>query len=119
MALTLNVGQSVPLTLTYLDQNGQPMTVTPDSPPSWSNGNTTVDTLVVAADGESATDTAVTAGTDSIAVSVVVGGASFSASLALTVAPPPQVLTSVEIVAGTPVAAAAPPPAEPPPAPTA
>ena len=120
MALTLNVGQQVQLSLSYLDQNGQPMTVMPDSPPSWSAGNPATDALTVVADGSSAIDVALAAGTDTVGVTVVVGGRSFAASLALTVAPPPQVLTSVEIVAGTPEAAAAPAPVvEPAPAPAA
>lgn len=104
MATTLTLGQTVPLSISYLDQNGQPMTTapTPDAPPVWANGDPTVDTLTVAPDGNSATDLAVAAGADTITVNLSVGGKSFSASLAVTVIPPPQVLTSVEIVAGTP-----------------
>ena len=104
MALTMNIGQSVALSIAYLDQNGQPMTVqpTPDAPPTWTAGDPAVDTLTVAADGNSATDLALAAGADTLTLSVTVGGKTFGATLALTVVPPPQVLTSVEIVAGTP-----------------
>ena len=104
MTLPMNIGQSVALSIAYLDQNGQPMTVqpTPDAPPSWTAGNPAVDTLTVAADGNSATDLAIAAGVDTISLSLAVGGQTFAATLALTVVPPPQVLTSIEIVAGTP-----------------
>ena len=47
MSKTINVGQSLPMTIEYLDQNGIPMSVqpTPDSAPQWSNSNSVADTL--------------------------------------------------------------------------
>ena len=104
MATTDTVGQTLPLSLVYLDQNGAPMATppTPDSPPSWSDTTPATETLTVAPDGMTATALAVAAGTDTVGVTVVVGGKTFSASLAVTVTPAPQVLTSVEIVAGAP-----------------
>lgn len=104
MATTFTVGQSLPLSLAFLDQNGAPMAPppTPDIPPVWSNTTAATETLTVADDGLSAIATAVAAGTDVINVSVTSGGVVFSASLAVTVMAAPQVLTSVEIVAGTP-----------------
>lgn len=101
MATTLTLGQSLPLSIAFLDQNGQPMAPTPapDSPPAWtSSGND----LTVAPDGLSAVLKPTAAGADTVTLSVTVGGKTFSATLAVTVAPIPQVLTSVEIVAGTP-----------------
>jgi hypothetical protein len=110
MAIILNVGQPETLTIAYLDQNGQPMatTPTPDAPPTWSNANPAVDALTVAADGNSATDTGLSGGTDTINLNLSVGGVAFSASAAVTVTPPAQVLSSIEIVAGTPADAAPP-----------
>ena len=104
MAITLNVGQSVPLTIAFLDQHGQPMATMPtlDAPAEWANSNAAVDTLAVADDHLSATDTAVAEGTDTVTLSLSVGGVAFSATLDVTVAAAPQVLTSVEIVPGTP-----------------
>lgn len=107
MALNMTVGQTDGLTIAFLDQNGQPMatTPTPDSPPVWTASTPATDTLAIAADGLSAVDTAVGAGTDTVTLAVVVGGVTFNAQLDVNVtapAPPAQVLTNVAIVAGTP-----------------
>lgn len=93
-------GPPLSLAIAFLDQNGQPMATTPkpDSPPAWSNTTPASETLAASADGLTCTDTAVAAGTDTVNLSVVVGGKTFSASLNVTVSPAPQVLTSVEIV---------------------
>ena len=99
-----SVGQSLPLSIQFLDQNGHEMAVTPtpDAPPAWTNGNPAVDTLTVSADGLSASDLGVSAGADTIGVSLSVGGVSFAASDAVTVTAAPQTLTSIAIVEGTP-----------------
>ena len=57
MAFPIVAGQKDPLTIAFIDQNGNPMSPTPapDSPPSWSNSNTGAATLTVAAEGLSAT----------------------------------------------------------------
>lgn len=102
MATTITVGQTLPLTIAFLDQAGQPMTATPDQPPGWAT-NSTTDLLSVAADGLSATLKGVNPGDDVITLTVIVAGVTFSASLDVTVVAAPQVLTSVEIVPGTPV----------------
>lgn len=104
MATTDTVGQTLPLSIQYLDQHGQPMQTvpTPDAPPSWSNTTPATETLTVAADGLTATALAVAAGTDTINLSLAVGGQTFTASLAVTVAAQPQVLTSIEVVASAP-----------------
>lgn len=98
---TLTVGHKLALAIAFLDANGNPMltTPTPDSPPAWSNTTPATETLVAAADGLSAVATSVAPGTDSISLSVVVGGATFSASLGVEVDAAPQVLTSVQITA--------------------
>lgn len=107
MAASLQVGQTAPLSIAFLDQSGNPMatTPTPDSPPSWTNTSPTIETLTVADGGLTATLTALAAGDDEVSLTVVVGGQTFTASVAVTVtaeAPPAQVLTSVGIVVGTP-----------------
>lgn len=110
MAASLQVGQTVPLSIAFLDQNGQPMITqpTPDSPPSWTNNMPNIETLTVADGGMSATLAALAEGSDTVTLSLTVGGQAFSATLAVTVsaeAPPPppeQVLTNIGIVVGTP-----------------
>lgn len=97
--ISVNVGHQVACTIIYLDQNGNPMltTPTPDAPPAWTNGNTAVDTLTVAADGLTCQINALTVGSDTVSLSLAVGGKSFSASLSLAVQAAPQVLTSIAI----------------------
>lgn len=103
MSVAANVGQTVTNTIVYLDQNGQPMATapTPDSPPLWTDSGSTasppLDTLTVSPDGSTATVVALAAGTDNLAVSVTVGGKSFSASVEIDISPAPQVLTSIGI----------------------
>ena len=104
MAETIQVGQTDTLSLAWLDENGQPMATvpTPDAVPTWTNTNTAAETLEVAADGMTAVQKAAETGADGITFDVTVGGKTFSASIAVTVEPKPQVLTTVQIVSGTP-----------------
>jgi len=104
MAATMNVGQALPIAIQYLDQNGNVMSPppTPDAAPTWSNSDNTIGTLVVGANGQTAVETGVAAGTTNVGVSLAVGGKSFSATLAVTVAVPAPVLTSIALVPGTP-----------------
>jgi hypothetical protein len=87
------------MTISFLDQNGNPMltAVTPDAPPTWSDTTPATGTLTPAAGGLSATEAAIAAGSDVVNVALTVGGAAFSASLGITVSPAPQVLTSIAI----------------------
>ena len=98
---TVNVGHKIEMTITYLDQNGNPMQVTPtpDSKPTWADAPSTagIDTLVVASDGLSAELDALAAGSDTVTLTVLVGGATFTATLAVQISPAPQVLTTVQI----------------------
>jgi len=98
--VTMVVGHTDNMSIVYLDQHGNPMLVTPvpDSPPTWTQTDSTVATLTVAADGLTASEQAVAAGSDVVSLTVVVGGVTFSASLPVTVTAEPQVLTSVDIV---------------------
>lgn len=97
--VTVNVGHTVSFTLVYLDQNGNPMLVTPvpDAPPVWSDTTPATGTLTVAPSGLTASELALVAGTDVVNVAVIVGGTTFSALVDLTVQAAPQVLTTVQI----------------------
>lgn len=99
--VTVTVGHTVSFTLVYLDQNGNPMLTTPvpDAPPTWSDTTPATGALTPAPSGLSATELANAVGTDTVSVSVVVGGNIFAASIDLTVEAVPQVLTSVQIAA--------------------
>jgi hypothetical protein len=98
---TVSVGHEVICTITYLDQNGNPMLVTPkpDSAPVWTDTPSAVgvDTNSVSADGLTDIVSALAAGSDTVGVSVIVGGKTFTDSALLTITPAPQVLTSVSI----------------------
>lgn len=96
---TFNVGHVDTMSIVYLDALGLPMLtpVTPDSVPVWAQSTPATDALAVAASGLSATATGLAAGTDTISLTVIVGGVSFSATQDLTVDAAPQVLTSVAI----------------------
>jgi hypothetical protein len=102
MATTINVGQTLPLSVKYLDASGNDITadVTPDAPPAWTDTTPVTDTLT--GFGSTATALGLAAGTDVITMDVTVGGVAFSATLDLTVAALVPVVASVEIVAGTP-----------------
>lgn len=96
----VSVGHTVVDTIVYLDQNGNPMLVTPtpDTPPTWTNmAAATVDTMTVSADGSTDTIQALAAGVDTVTVNVIVGGKTFTAAQQLSIAAAPQVLTSVAI----------------------
>ncbi len=101
--IDVTVGHKVSMTLVFLDQNGNPMLtpVAPDAVPTWSDTTPATGTLSAGADGLSASELAVAAGTDVVNVSLAVGGVAFAASLGITVAEAPQVLTSVSITATT------------------
>jgi hypothetical protein len=99
---TVNVGHQVVATYQVLDQNGQPLLTQPtlDAPAAWTDtpSVTGVDTNVVSADGTQDVVTAKAAGTDTIGVSVTVGGKTFTDSTLLTVTPAPQVASGVVVL---------------------
>jgi len=99
MDVTLSIGHTLTDTIAYLDQNGNPMltTPTPDSPPVWSDSTPATETLTVAADGSSATGTPLAVGVDTVSLTVIVGGVTFSATQNVIVTAAPQVLTKVDI----------------------
>ena len=98
-AVIVNVGHKVSMSIVYLDANGNPMltTPTPDSPPVWTDSTPATGGLVVSADGLTAVETAIAPGSDTVNLTVVVGGVSFAASQAITVDTAAQGLTSIEI----------------------
>lgn len=97
---TVSVGHKIEMAIAFLDQNGQPMqtTPTPDAPPAWTNSSPNIDTLVVASDGLSAEDDAEAPGSDTVNLSLAVGGVTYTATLPVVVSPEAQVLTSIAIV---------------------
>lgn len=102
MATKVTVGHSVALAIAYLDTNGNPMLVTPtpDAPAQWTHSaDATIDTLTVAADGNSASVATLAAGADTVSLALAVAGAAFTASLAIEIDAVPQVLGSIQIVA--------------------
>jgi hypothetical protein len=108
MATTLHVGQTLPMSIEYLDQNGNPMLSAPpllDAPPVWANNTPATETLTASADGHTASALAMAAGTDTVRLTLLVGGVQFSATLDVTVAAvvPIQTLTAIAIVPGTPI----------------
>jgi hypothetical protein len=100
-SVAVNVGHTVSMSLLYLDQNGNPMLTQPVADatpaPAWTDDTPAVGTLT--ANGATASELAVTPGTDNVSVAVSVGGVAYKASLAIVVSAAPQVLTSAEIVA--------------------
>ncbi len=99
--VAVNVGHTVSMSIVWLDQNGNPMLTTPvpDAPPAWTDTTPSTGTLTVAPGGMTATELAIAAGTDTVDLSLSVGGEAFSASLGITVSAAAQVLTSVSIAA--------------------
>lgn len=97
--VTVSIGHTVACSLIFLDQSGNPMLTTPvpDAPPTWSDTTPATGTLTPSPDGLTANEVALAAGSDTISVSLAVGGVSFSASVGVVVSPAAQVLTSVQI----------------------
>jgi hypothetical protein len=106
MATSMNVGQTLPMSIEYLDQHGVPMTTAPllDAPPVWANNTPATETLTAASDGHTASSLALAAGTDTVRLTLMVGGVQFAATLDVTVAAvvPIQTLTTIAIVPGIP-----------------
>lgn len=99
MATTLAVGHKLELAIMFLDQNGNPMLVppVPDATPTWTNTTPATEVLTPAASGLTAEGIPTAPGSDTVTLSIVVGGVTFNATLDVTVTASPQVLTSVGI----------------------
>ena len=96
----ITLGHGIDLAIAFLDASGNPMVnpPIPDAPPSWTQTTPATESLAVDPGGMTAHCKSIAVGSDSLALSVVVGGATFTANLAVNVAAPAQVLTSVAIV---------------------
>lgn len=96
-SVTVNVGHVATTAIVQLDSNGNPMLVPVnfDAPPTWAQATPATDTLAVAANALSATETAVAAGSDTITVTAVFGGAPYVATQPITVTPAPQVFGGI------------------------
>ena len=98
---TVNVGHTVTCTYIITDQNGNPMLVQPplDSPAVWTDAPSPsgADTSAASADGTTNVVTAAAAGSDTVGVTVIVGGSTFTDSVLLTIVAAPQVASGVVI----------------------
>ncbi len=101
----VTAGHKVTYAIAYFDKIGNPMLTTPapEGPPSWSEAQSApgIDTFTVAPDGLSAvvqTNPGDAASTDTVSVSVVVGGLTFQASDVVTISVAPQELGSIALV---------------------
>lgn len=100
----VTAGHEIDMAIGQLDTRGNPMitSVAFDTPPVWTNAPSApgIDTLTPSADGTTAvlaTNAGDTASTDTVSLTCLVGGVSFSASLAVALDVAPQVLGSVQI----------------------
>lgn len=100
----MTVGQKVALSIKFLDASGNEITPAPtlDAAPTWSDTTPATDTLTQSADGLTASAAAIAAGSDTVQVSLAIGGSQFTATLPITVTTPVPKVASIEIVAGTP-----------------
>lgn len=98
--VTVNVGHLAGMVIRQFDTNGNPMLtpVTFDAPPVWTQTTPATDTLAPAADGNSATATAVAPGTDTITCTATFQSVAYVAQQPLTVSPAPQVFGGIALV---------------------
>jgi hypothetical protein len=115
-------GQIITFALEFDDQFGNVLTAVPkpDTLPSWTQGSTATGRLDLGADHLSAVYTPLANGTDSIGVSLLVGGISYAASCDVTVGAAGggsvQVMSSLKLVAVVSGSATTDQPPPPPPA---
>lgn len=97
-AQTLPVGHVINCALVVKDSLGAVIASPPafDAPPVWSNTAPTVDSLVAAATGLTAVDTALAAGSDTVTVTGSFSGVAMTATMPVTVTA--QVPASIDIV---------------------
>lgn len=85
-AIAISFSEPLALSIAFLDQYGELMTVEPDHPPAWSLSAPTVQQIAAAADGLTAVTSNIGVGPDTIGVTLTAGGKQFSASLPMEVA---------------------------------
>lgn len=101
MSTQVAIGHTIAMSIDFLDQHGNHMVnpVAVDAAPTWTNTNPSVEIVAAPADGMSALATPLTVGSDSVSVTLSVGGVKFAATLDVNVIPAEaQVLTSITIV---------------------
>ena len=98
--VTLAVGQTDNMSISYTDTDGNPMLVPPipDFPPTWTQLNSAVATLTVSADGLTASELRNAVGDDTVSMVFTFGGVPFAASVAFPSATTTQTLGSVDII---------------------
>lgn len=104
MATSINVGQTLPMSIEFIDTNGNTVSPAPtmDGPPKWSQNDSSVDLLTQTSGGLTAATQGTKAGSDVITLDLTIGGANFSATLDLIVAAAVSNIASIRIVPGTP-----------------
>ncbi len=107
MATSINVGQTLPMTIEFLDSNGAviPPANLPalDAAPVWANSNVADAVLTVAAGSMTAELLGTVEGTATVTLTLSVGGVMFTATLDVTVSATGVVtVAAIRIVPGTP-----------------
>ena len=101
MTTSVTVGHTITMTIGYFDAAGNPppagQAPVPDSPPQWSNSAPSVETLAASADGLTCVATVIAAGADTITVTAVVGGKTYTAVLDVSAAAAPFALDHIAI----------------------
>lgn len=99
MAVTLTIGHTLNMSISFLDQHGNPMLTPPtlDNVPSWTDTTSSTETLSISASGLTCTGTPIAVGTDTVNLSLSSQGKTFTATVDVTVTAEPQVLTGIAI----------------------
>ena len=104
MTDNVTVGHQINYSFVEVDTSGNPMlTPVPVTSSSWANTPATppVDNFTVAAGGATAVLQAIAAGSDTVTVTAVINGVTYTATDQVIIAAPPQVLGGIQIVADT------------------
>ena len=103
MTDNVSVGHQIDYSFLYVDTSGNPMKapIVPDSPPVWANAPASppVDAFTRSADGATAVLQASAPGADTVTLTVVVAGVTYTGSDQVLISAAPQVLGGVQIVA--------------------
>jgi hypothetical protein len=99
---TVSVGHQINYSFIEVDTSGNPMlTQVPVTSSSWSNTPATppVDTFTPSTNGATATLVATAPGADSVTVTALINGVSYTATDSVVISAAPQVLGGIQIVA--------------------
>jgi hypothetical protein len=108
-SVNLTVGGVATTVIEQLDTLGNQMIapISFDAPPVWTQATPATDTLTVAGDAQSATETGLAAGGDVITCTVMVGGVSYVATQPIAVTAAPQQFGGIALVTTTSASAKA------------